>query len=256
MAGLTGLGDPVSRRLVILCHPTPGASGFDPDPAITQHWGVHVLTLDRPGYGASDPWAPGTTPSVAAWADDVAAWVRATLREGDEHSAVDYRDGVGIIGWRSGAAYALALAAALGEQADRLVIVDAPPPAEIAQRARDGVDDVTVDASADDDERRRLRRMLEEAAGPTSEEAALAAAQDREALGDVEAWRGSLHRVRARTLLVYGSRLRFLAPADARWYARHLRRTRTLAVHGGLPIARAWSRILEHVAPRHGDIAS
>jgi pimeloyl-ACP methyl ester carboxylesterase len=53
-AGVTGLGDPMGTRLVIMCHPSPGSGGFDPDPPATSTAGIRMIGLDRAGYGASD----------------------------------------------------------------------------------------------------------------------------------------------------------------------------------------------------------
>ncbi|WKK72245.1 hypothetical protein Q0F99_04400 [Rathayibacter oskolensis] len=33
--GVSAAGDPIADRLVVFCHPTPGAGGFDPDPLVT-----------------------------------------------------------------------------------------------------------------------------------------------------------------------------------------------------------------------------
>ena len=58
--GVTGLGDPEADRLVLMCHPSPGAGGFDPDPPATSTAGVRIITLDRPGYGSlKQPWKLG-----------------------------------------------------------------------------------------------------------------------------------------------------------------------------------------------------
>src|SRR3954465_8036792 len=72
--GLTAFGDPAVERVVVLCHPAPGAGGFDPDPAVTSAWGVHVVSVDRPGYGSSTALPDYQRPSVNAWADDLSEY--------------------------------------------------------------------------------------------------------------------------------------------------------------------------------------
>src|ERR1700712_1272998 len=88
--GLSALGDPASRRLVLLFHPTPGAGGFDPDPQITGPWSVHLITLDRPGYGVSSPLSSAETPSVQARADDAAEYGTHAERGASETQSVDF----------------------------------------------------------------------------------------------------------------------------------------------------------------------
>jgi pimeloyl-ACP methyl ester carboxylesterase len=83
---------------VLLC---PGAAtsrwlGFGAD--VLDDLGVRLVSVDRPGLGASDP-APGRT--LEDWADDV------------RHLAADRRlDGLAVVGFSQGAPFALACAAA------------------------------------------------------------------------------------------------------------------------------------------------
>ncbi len=63
--GVTTLGDPSASRVVVFCHPAPGSSVFDPDPDASADHDVHIVALDRPGYGSSDPWPAGTWPGIA-----------------------------------------------------------------------------------------------------------------------------------------------------------------------------------------------
>lgn len=83
-------------RPVVLLHGIPGSRLLCPDEDATVAAGVRLLTIDRPGYGGSDP-CPGLT--LQTWTDDCAQLL--------EHL------GVGpcpVLGWSGGAAYALALA--------------------------------------------------------------------------------------------------------------------------------------------------
>ena len=97
-AGVQVIGDPVSQRIVLLCHSTPGSCVFDPDPVATGGWGVQLVGIDRPGYGASPPLPDDVAPSIADRADDLAEYlkiVRAEAmglgNEGPQH--------VGVVGW-------------------------------------------------------------------------------------------------------------------------------------------------------------
>lgn len=90
----------VDGPVVVLCHPAPGSRVLDPDPAVTDAAGVRLLTLDRPGYGGSSPFASGVIPTITRCADDTAE-VLARLGI----------DEVAVAGWSAGGRVALALAA-------------------------------------------------------------------------------------------------------------------------------------------------
>ena len=62
------LGD-LSGRPVVLLHGMPGSRLLCPDEDATRAAGVRLITMDRPGYGGSDP-RPGRT--VLDWVDDYA----------------------------------------------------------------------------------------------------------------------------------------------------------------------------------------
>jgi pimeloyl-ACP methyl ester carboxylesterase len=47
-------GDPQGKA-VLLFHGSPSSRMFAPDPAVTAARGVRLVTIDRPGYGRSDP---------------------------------------------------------------------------------------------------------------------------------------------------------------------------------------------------------
>ncbi|MBI5160707.1 MAG: hypothetical protein HY996_04730 [Micrococcales bacterium] len=241
VVGMTGLGDPLARRLVLFSHPMPGASGFDPAPPVTRHWGVHLLGIDRPGYAGSPPWREGEAPDARLWALDVASWVRHAMRVGDDASGQEYDRRVGVLGWGAGAVFAAELAAALGRGVDRLALIvpsDRPEPDELRVGGAVGA---------------RLDLMRTEAlrqgdSGVRGDAAALRGAR----------WPAVLAEVAVPTLV--------LARADAgrgrprSTTATELRRvrrghpTRVALTRAELPIAAHWRRILEHVAPEHGAL--
>lgn len=69
-----------------------------PGDDVVREAGVRLISVDRPGYGGSDP-APGRT--LLSWADDAAALA-------DTLGIDDFA----VVGWSAGGAYALACAAA------------------------------------------------------------------------------------------------------------------------------------------------
>jgi pimeloyl-ACP methyl ester carboxylesterase len=94
-------GNP-SGSPVLLAHGGPGSRLLCPDEGATAAAGVRLLTVDRPGYGASDP---RPDPSLLGWANDVQALAD---RLGLERFAV--------VGWSAGGGYALACAACMPER--------------------------------------------------------------------------------------------------------------------------------------------
>jgi pimeloyl-ACP methyl ester carboxylesterase len=101
---------------VLLLHRSPGSRLFDPDPSATAAAGVRLLTVDRPGYGRTDP-VPD--PRRADVAGDVAALADAL---GLERLA--------LLGWSAGGHYALETAARLGGRARSLSLLATPAPDE------------------------------------------------------------------------------------------------------------------------------
>ncbi len=88
-------GDPAGRP-VVLFHGGPGSRLLCPDEDATVSAGVRLITIDRPGYGRSDP-HPDL--SLLTWADDF----------------TELHDLLGlppcpIVGWSGGGPYALACA--------------------------------------------------------------------------------------------------------------------------------------------------
>lgn len=127
--GLTTLGDADAERIVVFCHAAPGSSVFDPDPDASATRNVHIVALDRPGYGASDPWPHGEWPSITRAADDIAEYLRSVVLA-ESSSGVGRPRTVGIAGWSAGGRVALAFAARHPELTDRVAVVATPAPNE------------------------------------------------------------------------------------------------------------------------------
>jgi pimeloyl-ACP methyl ester carboxylesterase len=103
-------------QLVLLLHRNPGSRLLDPDTTSTARSGARLITIDRPGYGRTDPVADPTRSAVAS---DLAAVVR--------DIAVDE---VALVGWSGGGMFALEAAAALGSRVRSLSLVCTPAPDE------------------------------------------------------------------------------------------------------------------------------
>ncbi len=120
-------GDPRGRP-VIFCHGYPGSSldyaVVDPD-AVAIRRGIHVVSMDRPGYGGSDP-QPGRT--LTDWPGDLKALA--------DLLGIDT---MGIIGFSGGGPYALAAAAAMPDRITGVVdIAGVGPPGSPGARTSIG----------------------------------------------------------------------------------------------------------------------
>lgn len=264
-------------RVVVVCHPAPGAGLFDPEPTLTARRGVTLFSVDRPGYGGSDPVAPGRWATVAGAADDVAAALEAF---GVERA--------GVVGWSAGGRVALALAARRPELVDRVVVLCTPAPDEevewIAPEQRAALRELLE--STPERAHAELAAQLTEfapldpgdddalgwlGAGPADELALelhgvrgglrgmLRAAFAQGVTGlaadiagfTLQPWGFAPEEVRAKTLLLYGSRDPIAPPRHGTWWQRHLPRARLEVCPGAghLLVAPMWGRVLSHLAP-------
>jgi pimeloyl-ACP methyl ester carboxylesterase len=268
-------------RIVVVCHPAPGAGLFDPDPAVTRERGVVLLSVDRPGYGGSDPLPAGRWASVGSAVDDLEAVL----------DAFDVSQ-VGVAGWSAGGRVALALAARRPELVDRAVVLATPAPdkevewiprdvraalealrglkpekAQAELEARFG--DVSSGDGRSDDAlewlaagpadvaalqvpgaRDRLRCLVDE--GFAQGAAGLASDVAGQML---RPWGFEPEDVRAKTLLLYGSLDVVAPPRHGRWWQRRLpsARLETCPGSGHLLALPMWPRVLSHLAPARRD---
>ena len=241
--GVTGLGDPDADRLVLMCHPSPGAGGFDPDPPATSTAGVRIITLDRPGYGSSDR-GPEEVSPVDAWLDDVDEYLESIERTARTVADTDFGP-IGVVGWGVGAVYATGLAARHPELVDRLALVE-PTGATRARRAAVRSDDA-IDARLDDAEALeafpgaadRLGLMLESARrGDGGEEL------DRRAVA--ESGDDALEAVAARTVTISSD------DSDAAWYLKRMPKARGFGnwSNAATTIVEAWPVVLRFLTAR------
>jgi pimeloyl-ACP methyl ester carboxylesterase len=102
---------PIEGRPLLHCHGLPdGRFGWGGGSACADR-GVRLISIDRPGVGASDP-SPGR--SVADWTADV-----------EDLAKQLELDRFSVSGWSAGGAYALACASKLGPRVDSTILISA-----------------------------------------------------------------------------------------------------------------------------------
>jgi len=99
---------------VILFHGTPASRLFCPDEEATEAAGVRLITIDRPGYGRSDP-RPGRT--LLDWVDDYVEFAESIALPACP-----------IIGWSGGGPYAMVCAARLPDRVPTIGLAASPGP--------------------------------------------------------------------------------------------------------------------------------
>jgi pimeloyl-ACP methyl ester carboxylesterase len=265
------------KRLVVVCHSAPGAGNFDPDPTQTQASDVALLSVDRPGYGRSDPVPAGRWATVGSAADDIAAVLDAL-----------HVERVGVVGWSAGGRVALALAARRPDLVDRVVVVATPAPdnevpwIDPEQRAELELLRTLAPEEAHAELESRLRSLVPPdpcsadalwlLAAATADDPALNSPGVRDRLGQLlsaafaqgasglaldiagyclQPWGFEPESVEAETLLLYGSQDALAGPHHGQWWRERLPDAR-LEVEpraGHLLVIPTWSRALSHLAP-------
>jgi pimeloyl-ACP methyl ester carboxylesterase len=262
-------GDPEGLPVLFL-HRNPGSRLLDPDSTATASAGVRLITIDRPGYGRTDPVADPTRSAVAA---DLAAVVR--------HIGVD---DVALIGWSGGGVFALEAAAALGSRVRSLSLLCTPAPDDELPWVPDAFRGLTAEVQSDPE--RALASITEtcgfyaenpEAAVESDAGPADAEVRVRPGIADalrtmmregarqgavgmaadiVAASRGEplpLAEVRARARLWYGD-ADWIGPEHGRWYADRLPDAQLNIVPGAghlLPLTN-WRAILDATGGESG----
>jgi pimeloyl-ACP methyl ester carboxylesterase len=111
---------PADAPVVLFCHIAPGSGEFDPDPEVTAARGVRLITVDRPGYGRSDPIGDEFA-SVGLVTGDAVAVLEDVLAPGAT---------AGVIGWSAGGRVALSVAACRPDLVSRVAVIGTPAPDE------------------------------------------------------------------------------------------------------------------------------
>jgi pimeloyl-ACP methyl ester carboxylesterase len=262
-------------RTVVLCHPAPGSGQFDPDPARTVARDLTLISVDRPGYGDSDPRKVNEWATVSDSADDLAD-VLDQLGTGP----------AGLAGWGAGGRVAMALCARRPDLVDRIVLLGTPAPDKNVpwlpdswrealsdvggspSAARSALDAVFAESAATDPHAKAALDVF--GAGAADEEAVneagerlgdmLAAAYAQGTIGlasDVAGfclrpWGFDPPEVTAKVLCLYGAHDPFAGTRHGRWWQEHLPTARLEASpkRGPLLIVGLWDRVLSHLAPR------
>lgn len=235
--GVSGLGDPDSDRLVLFCHPSPGASGFDPDPTVTGAAGLRIVSLDRPGFGATEA---ASSSRFETWVDDVAEFLGDIEQSALDATGTDYGT-IAVVGWGVGAVYAARLAALRPQLVDRLALVAPPEPGDDrgdAAMLREDVDESLHPGFAD----RRARMLASAGNGDDGRRV------DRAMLASHRA--EHLSAVEADALIVATDDERGREAAG--WYRDRIRtaEVRLRASRPGALIVDTWREVLEHCRER------
>jgi pimeloyl-ACP methyl ester carboxylesterase len=272
--GVSEFGRRSSETVVVLAHPAPGSSRFDPDPAVTNRRNVRLIAVDRPGYGPSELLADGSTGTVTDAASDIAEYLAS---QGITH--------VGAVGWSAGGRVVLALAAVYSALVDRLAVIATPAPdqevpwvgtenreslaalsslsvpAAVAALSdqlasvvgtRPSTDTLLGMLSSDDADaqlREQARDRLNEMLGRAAMQGTTGMAADIVSYTLLD-WGFDPASVEAKTLLLYGASDQ-ITGAHGRWYQKRIPHARLEMVKdaGHLLIVPMWDRALAHVAP-------
>ncbi|WP_284253459.1 alpha/beta fold hydrolase [Pseudolysinimonas kribbensis] len=217
--GISGLGEPASTKVAVLCHAAPGTGAIDPDPLASNRSGLRIIGIDRPGYGASDRYEG--EPDLDVWLADVRDYLSRLDPTSREASGLDI-EFAGVIGIGYGAFYAAALAATVAD-CPRLVLLEPSAPLfrsealdDPSQWDAEGVDPMS--GAVD-----RQRPALDAADS-------YGAAADHLLLADL-GWTRRVRDVHVDSTVIG-------VPDDAgtAWWSRHLHHPRTIDLpEGGLP---------------------
>jgi pimeloyl-ACP methyl ester carboxylesterase len=257
-------GDPRGSPVLFL-HPCPGSRLFCPDVEATAGAGVRLITVDRPGYGASDPVAD---PTLTGFARDLA-------RLADHLWLGQFA----VVGWAAGGPYAAACAAVLEERVSALGLVAVPAPdgqgAAVSAPGRDIAHLADLDpqlavlAAADLaapvapeqvgeqwdtslDAATRRQPEVEQALGIMWREALRRGVQGLAAdvVAGARPWGFGPAQVAAAARLFYGDDDAAVGLTDARWWVQALPNASLTVLSAGhlVPVA-AWSVILGALQP-------
>jgi pimeloyl-ACP methyl ester carboxylesterase len=169
--GVTGFGNPMASHVVIFCHPAPGSGLFDPAPALTSGRDVHVIAIDRPGYGSSEPLPDDQWPTIAGIVDDISEFVLHSEHIAQSLNLHDL-DSLGVAGWSAGGRIALALAARHPQLFTRVATVGTPAPNEDVHWIPDEFQSVSDQLASRPaaDAMERLTTMLAAQGGPVTDD--------------------------------------------------------------------------------------
>jgi pimeloyl-ACP methyl ester carboxylesterase len=221
-------GDPRGSPLVLF-HPWPGSRLLCPDPAATTAAGIRLITVDRPGYGRSDPVAD---PTLAGFADDLDRLL--------DHLWLGQ---VPVVGWSAGGQYAAACGAVMADRVSAVALVATPAPDEHLDWLTPPFREVAE--LANQDPRRALEAANRLGAAP---------GQASDVVAWSRPWGFAPSQVRARATLFYDADDPVIGRAHGRWWANALPRAELKMGprRGTSESFVAWSEILRSLADPPG----
>lgn len=269
---------PADGPLVVLCASAPGSRLFDPHPQATSDSGVRLVTIDRPGYGRSDPLASGQTPTISAAADDVALVL--------DHLGTDAQAPASLAGWSAGGRVALATAARRPDLVSGVALLGTPAPHEevawigtdelamIEQLGGDAATATAVMTEALADLADDPGAAVEQICGGPADEGTLARPGVRDALvvmlaeafvqgaaglaADIASytvapWGFDPRAVGAPVHCWYGAQDTVVTPEHARWYAAQVAHgeVSVVADAGHLVVCDVWDQVLAWFTSRY-----
>jgi pimeloyl-ACP methyl ester carboxylesterase len=227
--GISGMGEPVSTKVAVLCHAAPGTGAMDPDPIASNESGLRIIGIDRPGYGASDRYEG--EPDLDVWLADVRDYLSRLDPTARASSGLDV-EFTGVVGIGYGAFYAAALAATLRD-CPRLVLLEPSAPLMRSDALHDPsqADAEAVDPMSGATDRQRPALDAADSYG---------AAADHLLLADL-GWARRVRDVHVPSTVIG-------VPDDTgtAWWRHHLHRPTTIDLpEGGLPaLAFGWGTAL------------
>jgi pimeloyl-ACP methyl ester carboxylesterase len=266
-----------ASKTIVFFHAAPGAGNFDPDPAETAARNVHLIAVDRPGYGGSEPVASGDWASVDRAVEDTAEVLK-------DHGI----DRVSVVGWSAGGREALAMAARYPDLVERVAVIATPAPDEevpwVPDEQRAGLEalrgkpadevhaalnesmsamvpadpsdpkavavvgggPVDEPALSRDGARQRVAAML----GEAFEQGATGMAADVAGYA-LRPWGFEPGDVRQKSLLIYGAGDKLAGARHGRWWQERLPNARLEMVPdaGHLVVVPMWKRVMSFLAP-------
>jgi pimeloyl-ACP methyl ester carboxylesterase len=229
---------------------------FDPDPIATAASGVHLITIDRPGTGSSDPLPFGETATIEQCADDIGEYIRYSEDLAKRISPARFGS-IGVVGWGLGGFVALSFAARFPTLVDTVVTVACASPKSLRRtlRARRRgllrgypLSPAQLLGGSDQDPvlqmpgaANRLGRMVTGAYAQAEDGINF----DLDCL-ESRTWTRQLRNIHAAVTAIYGELDENAPKANAAWFRRRIRRlTVTEAVDTGpLLIMGEWQNIM------------
>lgn len=129
------ISGPPDGTPILFCHAAPGSRHFDPDPTANLAAGSRLISVDRPGYGRSEPLESLPLLSIGTSRADSRGNLLAPIIPGYADDCALVLDELGVetaavAGWSAGGRVALALAARRPDLVRSVAVIATPAPDE------------------------------------------------------------------------------------------------------------------------------